>query len=124
MLRRSVATAMVLLMVGAAVAAREDKDVKTFKGYVIDNMCASAHASELSETAKGHPTACATMPNCIKSGYSVVSEGKQYKLDEEGNKKVLGLLKGTKSKKGLLVTVEGTLDGETLHVKKIAEVES
>jgi hypothetical protein len=50
--------------------------------------------------------------------------GKQYKLDEEGNKKVLGLLKGAKSKKGLLVSVEGTLDGETLHVKKIAEVES
>jgi len=112
---------MVLLIVGAAVAAREDK---TIKGYVIDNMCATAHASELAETAKGHPTACATMLNCIKSGYSVVSEGKQYKLDEESNKKVLSLLKGAKSKKGLLVTVEGTLDGETLHIKKIAEVES
>ena len=121
MLRRSFATAMVLMMVGAAVAARE---AKTIKGYVIDNACASAHASELTETAKGHTTACATMPNCIKSGYSVVSDGKQYKLDEDGNKKVLALLKSAKSKKGLLVTVEGTLDGDTLHVKKIAEVES
>ena len=121
MLRRTVATAMVMLMVGAAVAAREDK---TIKGYIIDNACATAHASELSETAKGHPTACATMPNCIKSGYSLVSDGKQYKLDEDGNKKVLALLKGAKSKKGLLVSVEGTLEGETLHVKKIAEVES
>jgi len=121
MLPRLVATAMVVLMVGASVAAREDK---TIKGYVIDNMCASAHSSELAETAKGHSAACATMPNCIKSGYSVVSDGKQYKLDEEGNKKVLGLLKTAKSKKGLLVTIEGTLDGETLHVKKIAEVES
>ena len=121
MLRRSLATAMVLLIVGAAVSARE---AKTIKGYVIDNACASAHASELTETAKGHTVACATMPNCIKSGYSVVSDGKQYKLDEEGNKKVLALLKGAKSKKGLQVTVEGTLDGDTLHVKKIAEVES
>ena len=49
---------MVLMMVGAAVAARE---AKTIKGYVIDNACASAHASELTETAKGHTTACATM---------------------------------------------------------------
>ena len=121
MLRRTVATAVFLLMVGAAVFAREDK---TIKGYVIDNMCASAHADALSDTAKGHPTACATMPSCIKSGYSIVSDGKQYKLDEESNKKVLGLLKGAKSKKGLLVSVEGTLEGDTLHVKKIAEVES
>ena len=121
MLRRCIATVMVLLVLGAAGAAREDQ---TIKGYIIDNACAAAHASDLADTAKGHPTACATMPNCMKSGYSLVADGKQYKLDEEGNKKVLALLKTAKSKKGLLVSVEGTVDGETLHVKKVSEVES
>lgn len=123
MLRRSLVAVMVLVVGGAALAAGEGKEVK-LNGYVIDNMCASAHPNDLADTAKGHPTACATMPNCMKSGYSVVADGTQYKLDEEGNKKVVGLLKGGKSKKGLAVVVEGTVEGDTLKVKKIALVES
>lgn len=123
MLRKSLVALVLLVMAGVALVAQEVKDVK-LNGHVIDNMCASAHPNDLADTAKGHPTACATMPNCMKSGYSIVADGKQYKLDEEGNKKVMMLLKGTKSKKGLAVTVEGKLDGDTLHIKKIAEVES
>ena len=124
MIRRSLAAISILLVtVGVALATRQGEEVK-LNGYIIDNMCASAHASELAETAKGHPTACATMPSCVKSGYSLVADGKQYKLDEDGNKKVLALLKATKTKKGLAVAVEGTLDGDTLKVKKITETQS
>jgi hypothetical protein len=114
---------MVLVVGTVALAAGEGKEIK-LNGYVIDNMCASAHPNDLAEKAKGHPTACATMPNCMKSGYSVVADGTQYKLDEEGNKKVIALLKGGKSKKGLAVIVEGTMEGETLRVKKVALVEN
>jgi type 1 fimbria pilin len=123
MLRRSLVAVIVLVVAGAAFAAGEGREVK-LNGYIIDNMCASAHPNDLAETAKGHPTACATMPNCLKSGYSVVADGTQYKLDEEGNKKVVALLKGGKSKKGFAVVVEGTVEGETLRVKKIAVAES
>src|SRR5262245_51755877 len=123
MIRKSFVAATILLLAGLALAAREGKEVK-LNGYIIDNMCASAHSDTLADTAKGHPTACATMPNCVKSGYSLVSDGKQYKLDEDGNKKVMGLLKSSKSKKGLSVTVEGMLEGDTLKVKKISESES
>ena len=122
MLRRSLVSVMFLLMVGTALAA-DEKDVK-ISGYIIDNACASAHASELTTYVKGHPTACATMPNCMKSGYSVVSDGKQYKLDEDSNKKIAAMLKGAKSKKGLAVTIEGELKGDTLHIKKVTESES
>ena len=122
MLRRCLVAVMVLVVGAVAFAAGEGKEVK-LTGYVIDNMCASAHPNDLAEKAKGHPTACATMPNCMKSGYSVVADGTQYKLDEEGNKKVVALLKTGKTKKGLNVNVEGILEGETLKVKKIALVE-
>jgi hypothetical protein len=123
MLRRSLVAVMVLVVAGAAFAAGEGREVK-LNGYIIDNMCASAHPNDLADTAKGHPTACATMPNCIKSGYSVVADGIQYKLDEDGNKKVIALLKGAKSKKGFAVAVEGTVEGDTLRVKKITVAES
>ena len=120
MLRKSFFAALVIAFAVAAIATAQDKEVK-LTGYIIDNMCASAHPNDLAETAKGHPTACATMPNCMKSGYSLVADGKQYKLDEDGNKKIMSLLKGTKTKKGLVVAVEGTVEGETLHVKKVSE---
>jgi hypothetical protein len=123
MLRKSFFAALVIAFAVAAIATAQDKEVK-LTGYIIDNMCAAAHPNDLGETAKGHPTACSTMPNCMKSGYSLVVDGKQYKFDDDGNKKVMSLLKGSKTKKGLTVAVEGTVEGEKLHIKKIAEAES
>jgi hypothetical protein len=99
-----------------AYAQGEKKTVKV-TGYVVDNMCAGMHGTE--EEAKNHPNACALMPACEKSGFAVVSGDKTYKLDEQGNKLASDALKGVKTKKGLKVDVEGTLDGDTLHADKL-----
>jgi hypothetical protein len=77
-----------------------------------------ANAAEFIES---HPTTCALMPNCVKSGYAVYADGKLYKFDQDGNKMAMRLLKTTKSKKGLLVEVEGSVEGDTIQVKKISE---
>ena len=105
----------------AAVFAYAQGEKKTVKvtGYVIDNMCASMHGTE--EEASHHPNACALMENCEKSGFAVVAGEKTYKLDEQGNKLAAEALKGAKTKKGLKVDVEGTVEGDTLHVAKLAE---
>jgi hypothetical protein len=107
----------------AAVFAYAQGEKKTLKvtGYVIDNMCAGAHAAE--DEAKEHSTHCALMARCEKSGFAVVSGDKSYKLDAESNKLVSQLLHSTKTKKGLKVEVEGTVEGDTLHADKLAEVE-
>ncbi|HLG16297.1 MAG TPA: hypothetical protein VJH03_17590 [Blastocatellia bacterium] len=110
---------LVLTLAVAALATTRTASV-TLKGYIVDNACASSHTGDM-EFAKGHPISCALMPRCAQSGYALFSEGKVYKLDEEGNKKVGALLKNTKSKKGLAVQVEGTVEGDTLHVTKIEE---
>jgi len=47
---------------------------------------------------------------------------KLYKLDDKGNESAEALLKNTKSKKGLHVKAEGTVDGDTLKVTKLTEV--
>ncbi|MFL6256345.1 MAG: hypothetical protein ACJ74T_15175 [Pyrinomonadaceae bacterium] len=103
----------------AAVFAYAQGEQKTLKvtGYVIDNMCAEMHGTE--EEAQKHPNACALMESCEKSGFAVVSGEKTYKLDAEGNKLAAEALKAAKTKKGLKVDVEGTLDGDTLHVAKL-----
>jgi len=121
MIKKAFVIGTVLLMAVVALA-REGKDVK-LTGYVIDNACSARAASENgAEKVKNHTVKCAMMPSCAKSGYAVFADGKLYKLDEEGNKKAADILKNTKAEKGVQVSVEGTVDGETLKVKSISEV--
>jgi type 1 fimbria pilin len=112
----SLAAVAVALAAVFALAQSESKTVKV-TGYIVDNMCAEMHGTEAE--AKNHPNACALMPACEKSGFAVVSGDKKYKLDEQGNKLAADALKGAKTKKGLKVDVEGTLDGDTLHADKL-----
>ena len=114
----SLVAAAVAMATVFAYAQGGQKAVKV-TGYVIDNMCAGMHGSE--DEAKNHPNACALMPACEKSGFAVVAGEKTYKLDEQGNKLAAEALNAAKTKKGLKVDVEGTLEGDTLHVAKLAE---
>ena len=109
------------LMAGALIA--QDKSV-TLTGYLIDNACAANHATDktFATWVKTHGTSCATMESCEKSGYAVFADNKLYKFDEAGNTSAAELLKNTKSKKGLHVKAEGTVDGDTLKVTKLTEV--
>ena len=116
---RKISLVAVAVALTAVVAFAQGDEKKTVKvtGYVVDNMCAGMHSSE--EEAKNHPNACALMPACEKSGFAVVAGDKTYKLDEQGNKLAADVLKGAKTKKGLKVDVEGTLEGDTLHADKL-----
>lgn len=112
----SLVAAAVSLATVFAFAQGEKKSVKV-SGYIVDNMCSEMHGSEAE--AKNHPNACALMEACEKSGFTVVSGDKKYKLDDAGNKLATEALKGAKQKKGLKVDVEGTLEGDTLHTDKL-----
>ena len=121
MARKFLGLALVFLLTGVALAAMEGKSVK-LTGYVIDNACsARATGDNAAEKVKNHTVKCAMMPPCAKSGYAIYAD-KLYKLDEEGNKKVAEILKNTKDDKGVQVSVEGTVEGDTLKVSKISEV--
>jgi len=125
MTRKFFALGGLLSIVLAGVVFAQDSKTVKLTGYMIDNACASGSHSDMAKTAdkaKGHPVSCALMPDCEKSGYAVVADGKMYKFDATGNQSAVELLKSTKSKKGLMVMVEGKMDGETLQVSKLAEV--
>ena len=112
-----------ILTVAFVLYAQGNTAIK-ISGYLIDNACSMGHANEagFADRAKKHKTSCALMPSCEGSGFAVYSEGKLYKLDEAGNKSATALLKDTESKMGVMVAVEGTVDGDTVHVTKISEV--
>jgi len=123
MTRKTLLVGMILLLAGIALA-REGKSVK-LTGYIIDNACSARASSENgAEKVKSHTVKCAMMPNCAKSGYAVFADNKLYKLDEAGNQKAAEILKNTKAEKGVQVSVEGTLDGDTLKVTSLSEVVS
>ena len=116
----SLVAAAVAMAAVFAYAQGGQKAVKV-TGYVIDNMCAGMHGTE--EEAQKHPNGCALMESCQKSGFAVVAGEKTYKLDAQGNKLAAEALNSAKTKKGLKVDVEGTVEGDTLHVAKLAEAQ-
>ena len=122
MMRKIFPLIVVVAMMAAALMA-QDKSV-TLTGYLIDNACAGSHATDktFATWVKTHGTSCAMMESCEKSGYSVFAGDKLYKLDDAGNTSAEAVLKATKSKKGLHIKVEGTVEGDTVKVTKLTEV--
>lgn len=122
MMRKVFPLIVVMAMMAGALIAQNQ--TTTLTGYMIDNSCAANHATDktFGTWIKTHGTSCATMDSCEKSGYAVFANDKLYKFDDAGNTSAEALLKATKSKKGLHVKVEGTVDGETIKVTKLTEV--
>ena len=119
MIRKVFALTIVALMAGVLFA--QEKTV-TITGNLIDNACAES-AKDLGARAKNHSTSCALMDGCEKTGYAVyAADNKLYKLDDKGNDIAAGVLKNTQTKKGVKVSVEGTLNGDTIKVTKLTEV--
>ena len=125
MMTRKLLAIGIILTVACVLYAQDKKEVK-ISGYLIDNACANAHVKDANfgERVKKHSTSCALMPDCAGSGYAVFADGKLYKLDKAGSESAEGLLKDTDTKSGVMVAVEGTLEGETLHVTKLTEVKT
>lgn len=107
-----------LALAAATVFAAQEKKQAKINGFLIDVMCATPSDQD----AKAHAVSCAKMPACEKSGFAVVAKDVVYKLDAEGSKRALAIVRETKTQKGLAVEVTGTLVGDTLNVDSIAEV--
>jgi hypothetical protein len=98
----------------AASAPAAEQSV--LKGTIIDNMCAGSQKPEkLTEFIKTHTKQCALQ--CESSGYSIFSDGKLYKFDQDSNAKVAEFLKKEDSKLAVVVTVKKS--GEELSLVSI-----
>ena len=119
MIRKVFALTTIVLLAGVLFA--QDKTV-TITGNLMDNACAES-AKDIGARAKNHSTSCALMDGCEKSGYAVyAADNKLYNLDGKGNDLAADVLKNTKTAKGVKVSVEGTLNGDTIKVTKLTEV--
>ena len=125
MTRKLFATGLILAFAFVLYAQGDNKTVK-ISGYLIDNACSAGHANDagFAERVQKHKKSCALMPSCEGSGFAVYSEGKLYKLDAAGNTSASALLKETDTTMGVMVAVEGTVDGYLVRVTKLTEVKT
>jgi Tfp pilus assembly ATPase PilU len=109
---RKLASLLVLLGLCAlpALAAAE-----TFKDVpVVDVNCSSKAAAD----PDAHTRDCAL--KCAASGFGVVTKDKQFfKLDADGNTKIIEALKASDKKDHLRVDVTGEVHGDVLKVSSI-----
>lgn len=112
-----------------AEAREKKKDAvpgqETMKGYVVDRMCATGMvkrgAKQAMERAARHTKMCALEEGCRESGYGLVSEGKFYKFDANGDRLALEYLERTSIERGHWVVVRGTMDGSIFKVTSLEE---
>ncbi len=86
--------------------------LQTLEGYLVDNACAlQKHKSP--DWAAKHGKACLNMPECMKSGYAVLTpDQKLYRFDTSGNQKARKLIDATDKKSDWKVKVRGRVHPE------------
>ncbi len=108
----------VTLLYAQNVKNPDGKKSANITGFVVDAHCATG----LDVKDREHPVSCSLATKCAESGYVVVAKDNLYKLDENGNKLALAILKESKTKKGLAVLVVGTVKDGLLYVDTMSDV--
>jgi hypothetical protein len=112
-MKKTFLIACALLIAATAFAADT-----TVTGILMDKSCAKGDMGK--QDPKTHDKGCNLMPDCVKSGYGVVTDdGKYLTFDAAGNKQATAWLKATKEKTNLKVTVTGAVEKDTIKVTSI-----
>ncbi|HEY2360023.1 MAG TPA: hypothetical protein VGK36_02825 [Candidatus Angelobacter sp.] len=108
--------ALVLLTAAALSAFAAETKVQ---GYLVDLACASEEGQKPGFGAK-HSKMCLQMPECVKSGYGVLTDDKKViKFDAASNAKAKQFIAEMNKDKDIKVNVTGTVTGESIAVSKI-----
>ncbi len=91
------------------------------RGHLIDVSCWSdSDHKDDQKLLREHTKNCLQMPDCIKSGYVIVTaQGKVYTLDAASNASTTAWIEATKHDDNWLVDVKGHLRDGKLNIKKI-----
>ncbi len=90
------------------------------KGYLVDMLCTRERAKEGVKLGEVHTKMCLQMPNCVASGYAVMTPDYQIlRFDSRGNEKATQLIDHTNQTSNFVVLVSGKIKGDEIAVKKI-----
>ncbi len=90
------------------------------KGYLVDMLCTRERAKEGVKLGEVHTKMCLQMPNCVASGYAVMTPDYQIlRFDSRGNEKATQLIDHSNQTSNFVVLVSGKIKGDEIAVKKI-----
>jgi len=91
------------------------------EGILMDQMCSMKALQEGGQKAAAmHTRDCALMPDCVKSGYGLVTaDNKFLAFDAEGSQKAEKALRSSKKKDNIRVKVTGEQLGDTIQVNSL-----
>lgn len=121
-LKTGLITLALICILPSAHAA--DKTVK-MSGYLVDEACTGElkHSANQVAAVREHTRQCSVM--CNATGFEILSDGKWYPLDENGNKLARQLVSTSKVEKGNYVNVEGVIGlRNRIAVSKITETKA
>src|SRR3954469_12091961 len=120
-MRKSVRVLLLALIVPAFAEDQPKPPLKSpVRGYLVDMFCVRERKSEGIKLGQDHTRMCLHMPNCIKSGYAVMTLDNQVlKFDDKGTQKTIKLLDKTAQEQGFVVQVSGKISGDEIQVSKI-----
>lgn len=108
-------TLVLLAAVALSAFAAETK----VQGYLVDLACAAEEGQKPGFGAK-HSKECLQMPDCVKSGYGVLTDDKKViKFDAASNAKAKQFIADLQKTKDIKVNVTGTVNGDNITVTKI-----
>jgi len=89
------------------------------QGYLVDLACSSEEGQKPGFGAK-HSKMCLQMPECVKSGYGVLTDDKKViRFDKAGNDEAKKFIAALTKKNDIKVTVTGAVKGDAMTVSKI-----
>jgi hypothetical protein len=91
----------------------------TVKGYLVDLACAREEGQKNGFGAS-HGKDCLHMPDCVKSGYGILTKDKQIIMfDKAGNDQAKKFIADVKKAKDIKVKVTGAVTGTSMTVSRI-----
>lgn len=117
---------LVSLSIGPAQTQKEIQEKpRVIVGYLVDQMCGKKMVMDdikkSDAKAARHTKECALEDMCKASGYGLVSGGKFYKLDANGDKQAEKFFRTSKKENNFKVEVVAALNGDTLIVESIKD---
>jgi len=113
-----------VMVIGLSCLAMQGGEVSGKKvhlhGTLIDMTCWNDRTGDTATLLREHTKRCLQMPDCIRSGYAVVTaDGKVYKMDPASNDSTTKWIAATTKDADFRVDVKGRVENGLLDVTKI-----
>jgi len=107
-----------IAMAGALLSSAEAAD---FQGLLTDWNCTANMVRQGREKTLRDHRNCSLANNYSRSAYGLITDSKNYyKLDDNGRRLALDLLKNSPNKDNLKVVVSGDVQGGTIQVRTMS----